>query len=361
MLMSSLETHIEVKSTSNVSQERTEIPRVRPVSARNRQIAIAEFEQEGLSTVPALVSGADVLVQFRERHLALALLRQALTQDSFHVSTLRRIYALLDKGEWSLAERLAIAETLSSTTHLASDTVRLAKLEYENGSLDRALDLYFDAAAQIHDEDHTIFEIYKDIGNIFVRRGDFEGAEEYYHKAYAVDPDSDALQVNLGTLEIQREDWGSARDRFRDALAINDQNDKAWVGLALAHYHLGDVDLAFANLEKATDLVVENRTAILLLANWAEKHDRVRDAIQPLERYLDFNNFDEDIALLLIRSYCAEKNYLAARFELEKILLWTPQRSEFLALMDQIVALEFAIEEEAARTVTNRSEEIFGA
>lgn len=331
---------------------------VRAQSAESRRQAIQEFENE-FSDVPALVGSADVLVQNQERALAMVCLRQAMSEDSFHVSSLRKIYSLLPGGEWTLAERSAVAETLASTTKLATDTLRLAKLEYEKGDLGRSLELYFEAAAQIREEDQTVFEIYKDIGNIYVRQGDFEGAEEYYHKAFALNPDSDALYVNLGTLEIQRQEWGAARDRFRNAIGLNDRNDKAWVGLALAHYHLGDTDLAFGNLEKAIDLSPGNRTAVLLLAGWADKHERTEEAISALENYLAEVSFDEDMSLALIQLFCRQKNYFFARFEIERTLLWNPTRPDLFELLKKIEDLEASAPEPTVKK-SSLAGEIFG-
>lgn len=334
---------------------------VRAQSPESRRQAVIEFESESqqIANVPALFGGAEVLVQNQEGELALVLLRQAMAEDSFHVSSLRKIYQLLPGGEWTFAERTAIAETLSSTTNLASDTLRLAKLEYEKGDLARSLDLYFQAASQIREEDRTVFEIYKDIGNIYVRQGDFEGAEEYYHKAFALDPDSDALHVNLGTLEIQRQDWGTARDRFRFALGLNSRNDKAWVGLALSHYHLADVELAFANIEKAIDLSPANRTAVLLLAGWAEKHDRVEQAVGALQDFLGEVSFDEDMSMALIQLLCQQKNYVFARFEIERTLLWNPLRPDLFELLQKIEALESNTPETEAKASVLGGE-IFG-
>lgn len=308
---------------------------VRPEGKENRSQAIREFEAE-TSNVPELISNADVLAHHREQELALVLLRQALAEDSFHVSSLRRIYDLLGTNEWALGERSKVAETLRKTTKLASDTMRVAKLEYEKGNLERSLELYFEAASQIQDEDRTVFEIYKDIGNIYVRMGDFEGAEEYYHKAFALDPDSDVLQVNLGTLEVQRQDWGTARDRFRFALTLNSRSDKAWVGLALAHYHLGDIELAFGNLTKAVDLAPTNRTAVLLLAGWGAKHERWHEAETALQNYLGEVSFDEEISLALIEVFCAQRFYSLALLEIERVLLWNPLRSDLYELEEKI-------------------------
>lgn len=324
---------------SGLSQP-SETPRflVRPESQEARRHAIEQFEQEKLEgpSLPVLEKGADVLLQHKERQLALVLLREAMNRDSRSISTLRKLFSLMKVDEWTLVEREKLAETLCDTTKQAADTVIYAKIQYEKGDLDRALDLYFDAAAQITNEDGSVFEIYKDIGNIFVRMNDLDGAEEYYHKAYALHPDSDLLHVNLGTLEIQRQDWGTARDRFRSALSLNAKNDKAWVGLALAHYHLGDVDLAFANLGNAVDICPANRTAVHLMAAWGEKHMRYPEAIEALQSHLGEVSFDEEMSLALIHLFCLRQEYGFALLEIERVLLWNPFREDLYELEERL-------------------------
>ena len=144
-----------------------------------------------------------------------------------------------------------------------------AEAHYLAGQDELAQDAYLKALALAREGDQFLFETYKNLGNIFVRAGDFDAAEENYNRAYTLNPRSDALIVNYGILEIQRDNMQLAIERFREAVCLNRFNDKAWVGLALVHRKLGDHELAWANLVHAIDLNGDNQTARHLADQWA--------------------------------------------------------------------------------------------
>jgi tetratricopeptide (TPR) repeat protein len=170
-----------------------------------------------------------------------------------------------------------------------------------------------------------LFEVYKNVGNIHTRAGDFEAAEEYYDKAYTLRPDSDVLLVNYGTLEVQRGAWNEAVTRFRSAVEINAQSDRGWVGLALVHHSMGDFELAKANLQRALDINGANRTALKLAVDWAQADQNFTFAIAQLESYVGTQGFeDAEMAFLLARTLVQAGRFSAARIELERVLALDP-------------------------------------
>lgn len=339
---------------------------IRVEGVKERQKAIAEFEAEAKTSQPVhaesteayahadpdplpdeavkvvaetspsksaqLVLNASLLSQHGEPNLARVLLQEALNLDSRNVHAIEKLFSLVPATSQHLNERLLLAKARQSMAPSSESAVALAKLLYEQNELEAALELYFQAAGEISEENATVFEIYKDIGNIYVRQKDFDGAEEYYHKAFALNPDSDTLLVNLGTLEVQRENWALAQGRFRAALNVNPKNDRAWVGLAITHENLGDLELAFANLINAIDLNPLNRTAVHLLAVWSQKYQRLEEAVNALQTYLSKSDYDEEMSLALIELLCEKKDFRSARLELERVLCWSPERSDLLEL-----------------------------
>ncbi|PWU14777.1 MAG: O-linked GlcNAc transferase [Bdellovibrio sp.] len=280
------------------------------------------------SDVERLIKNSDLLANAGDHGLAAILCRQALRYDSRSVTAIDRLF-LLTRSD---AERFKLAKTAYELEPNLARGLRLAKILVEKNQLERALELYLQIAAQITEENELVFEIYKDVGNIYVRQRDFDGAEEYYHKAFALNPDSDVLHVNLGTLEIQRSEWGKARDFFREAVGRNVNNDKGWVGLALAHEKLAEVELAFANLENAIEINPANRTAVHMMALWGQKYRRIEPAIQALQEFLSSESFDEELSLALIELFCERQQYKLAQLELERLLLWNPERPELFEL-----------------------------
>lgn len=131
-----------------------------------------------------------------------------------------------------------------------------------------ALRYFFKVLEFMGEDESLLFETYKYIGNIYVREHDWDGAEEYYNKAYTLNPFSDVLMVNYGILEMQRDQWDLALKKLRYAVQINSKNDKAWVALALIHRFYGDQELSLSNIEKALDINPENTTATALIYEW---------------------------------------------------------------------------------------------
>jgi len=145
------------------------------------------------------------------------------------------------------------------------------------------------------------FQLLKFLGNSLIRIRDYEGAREAYEKAFLINPGSDVLQVNFGTLCIQEEDWNQAIECFRHALFLNCDNDKAWVGLGLCHRTRGDLELAFANVERALDQDPLNETALSLLLDWSRDQSEFRKAAPRFTDFVDAGGFSTTLSQLFIR------------------------------------------------------------
>jgi Flp pilus assembly protein TadD len=178
------------------------------------------------------------------------------------------------------------------------------------------------------------------MGNIYVRQGDFDAAEEFYNKAYTLNSGSDVLLVNFGTLEVQRNDFNKSLYCFRKAVELNDKNDKAWVGLAMVHNQLGDCELAWANIERAIDTNINNRTAVHLAANWGVRDGKISSAIESLQNYLGAVEQDEEMSMVLINLFCMLGHYDEALLEIERVLLWNPSQIEVRQVKKQIKQLK---------------------
>jgi tetratricopeptide (TPR) repeat protein len=188
-----------------------------------------------------------------------------------------------------------------------------------------ALASYRDVLKNVVTDTTLLFDIYKNVGNIHTRAGDFEAAEEFYDKAYTLRPRSDVLLVNYGTLEIQRGAWNEAVTRFRSAVEINPQSDRGWVGLAMVHHSMGDFELAKANLQRALDINGANRTALKLAVDWAQADHQFGFAIEHLQNYLGTKGSeDAEISFLLARTLVQAGQFRHARLEIERVLALDP-------------------------------------
>ena len=127
--------------------------------------------------VLTLVHNAKVLMKHNECSLAVQLLREALQKDSKNPTLLRTMAQGLDT-----LSRFVEAEKILSV--LCIEEVTFANLAmkahnyYKVGNDELALQSYFEALALVTDDQPELFEVHKNMGNIFVRRADFESAEE---------------------------------------------------------------------------------------------------------------------------------------------------------------------------------------
>ncbi|MGE3756807.1 MAG: tetratricopeptide repeat protein [Pseudobdellovibrionaceae bacterium] len=287
--------------------------------------------------IPTLLANAALLIFHGEIRLAQDLIREALRFDSKHVEAIRMLGTIFVKeNKWAQAKHC-----FEQIVQIEPDDRALANLAedcYQMGEDEKALNLYLDAMLAATYEKSSLFDIFKNIGNIHVRGGDFESAEEYYNKAFTLAPDSDVLLVNYGTLEIQKEELTRALHRFRQALDKNDKNDKAWVGLALVHHQHGDFDLSWANIEKALDANIENKTALQLMAQWSTQAGKSTSALAALDRYSEKAGFDFEISMIRASLLVIEQRWLEAQVECELMLLWDSSFESANKLLREIAA-----------------------
>lgn len=282
-----------------------------------------------------LMMNAKVLLSHGEYQLALNLLRQACNLNSKHPEVLRTMGLVLEKlAKWSEAKIVYVE--LDRQFHNFKYSYRKAHCHYMLNEDESALNGYYEALSHLQDEEEDLFELYKNMGNIFVRRRDFEAAEESYNKAYTINSQSDILLINFGTLEVQREDFDKALFCFRKAIELNAHNDKAWIGLALVHNHFGDKELAWGNLIKALDIDAFNRTAILLMGHWGFTEEKIKISIEHHKKFLSQFEFDEEITLQLVHIYTQLNRLDLAECEVLKLCLWNPRNENFHLLHKQI-------------------------
>lgn len=290
--------------------------------------AIRAFDSE---SVASWTQHAATLVRYREYAAAQNLLRHALIKDSRNTRAISLMAVVLEKtghSEEAIKCRRALVRIEPSADH----RLDLAALYYSLENDEAALSNYEEALSTHAVPEGRLFEVYKNIGNILVRKGDFDAAEDFYNRAFTIEPKSDALLVNFGTLEINRDDLEAAAMRFRTALDINPLSDRAWVGLALVHRSKGDFELSWANLERALDLNQSNRTALKLIVEWAVRDGRVQNASARLENYLAKEGEDAEMAFAFAKCLTLLGRFDEALLECERVVAFDPELDEAIRL-----------------------------
>lgn len=278
-----------------------------------------------------LLTNARVLRAHGENEMALHLLRQASNRESKNPAVLRPLAEALS-ATGREREVLIVRKALAKYDASFENIFEYAQALYRSGDDQQALQAYYEAMSVLTDSHAALFEIHKNMGNIFVRAADFEAAEESYNRALRIDDSSDLLMVNFGTLAVQRGDKGRALECFRRAVDLNAENDRAWTGLAMMHNEFGDHELAWGNLEHALELNPKNRSAVHLAAHWATRDQTPLRGIQRLENFLSSGEADEEMSLVLVNLFCHAGNLDLAAIETERLLAWNPDRPDVTKL-----------------------------
>jgi tetratricopeptide (TPR) repeat protein len=212
----------------------------------------------------------------------------------------------------------------------------LGQVEYQMDMIEEAFTHLQGALLIAPENSGEFFELFKTMGNIFVRRGDLDSAEDSYNKAHRLSPESDVLFVNFGTLFIQRQSWDEAASRFRKALSINGVNDKAWVGLAICHRLKGDFELAWGNIEAALEYNPLNEVALGLALEWGTQDGREFRALELIRCFLIEGGWNEKMSLAFAWLSWRRGDTRIARLELERLLAVNPTNETAIKLVKEI-------------------------
>ena len=314
-----------------------------------RKSAIQAFDNESQITnddrvAPAPLSGdiaklltsAETLYEAADYTPAHGLFEAVLKRDHENEIALKGLahcaIRLGNQGEAILAIR-----KLTQLHPCFSNYVWLADELYIADKIDDAKAVYLKAQLEPHIESEVLFSVFKNLGNIALRKSDLSAAEEYYNKAFTLKPDSDALLVNFGSLAIHRGQLDTAIRRFRQAVEVNPKNEKAWLGLGMIHREFGDSELAWANVERALDIDNGNATAIKLVCDWAMKDNEVVRAIQLNDLYLVNQPQDALIHLMQAKFLFLLSRVEEARIEIEEALKLEPTLEDVVAIHEIIM------------------------
>ncbi len=236
------------------------------------------------------------------------------------------------------ADALRVLRGVLKIDYRFATLMQVGQLEYEMDFLEEAFGHLQDALLVAPNLDPSFFELFKTLGNIFVRRGDFDSAEDQYNRAHRLNPDSDVLYVNFGTLLIQRQKWDEASLRFRRALELNSRSDKAWVGLALCHRNKGDMELAWGNIEAALEYNPLNDVALGLAIDWGLRERRHFRVLELARKFLVQGGWNEKISLAFALLSWQRGDRHMAQLEMERLLAVNPSNENALKLAQEMRA-----------------------
>jgi lipopolysaccharide biosynthesis regulator YciM len=118
----------------------------------------------------------------------------------FHTDDLNRARQHLEKASYE------IPVTVKNRPDVVDARFALGKLEYQEGNLDRARDVFRSILQLESISAQSRFQAHRNLGDVFMSMGVTEMAKQQYHEAYEIQPYNSAIRSKLRNLGVTVED-----------------------------------------------------------------------------------------------------------------------------------------------------------
>jgi len=124
------------------------------------------------------------------------------------------------------------------------------------------------------------------LGNLYFRMGQYANAAKEYRKVVFLNPENHIVLGNLASTSLMSGDFAGARDAFLRSIDI-EENATYVTNLGITYYYLGDLDEAIRTLRRAVDLVPNDESTLVALADALQAGGREMAAREAYERARD--------------------------------------------------------------------------
>jgi len=168
--------------------------------------------------------------------------------------------ALLKAGRYD--EALAVFEEFAAKfPDIYAVRLNIGSAYMEKGDLDRAeaeftavLDKNGPAPEDLRKQKDTSLKALSGLGEVALKRGDFESALGFFRRVLEVSPEDPAAAYNVGEIFFSNQKTDDAIAYFELAIKIKSDWPKAYHRLGLVYLNKGDFPKALANLKKFLEL-----------------------------------------------------------------------------------------------------------
>ncbi len=181
------------------------------------------------------------------------------------------------------------------------------------------------------------YEINKELGECYLFMGEFDKAENYYHKASTAMEKQPEPYIGLATIAIQRGELDSALKLYSKALEIS-ENDKALAGIGLVKMEQGSDKEAFTFFEKAARMNPENAVALNCLVREGYKLNCLDKVVPILEECVATHPEKEDLRISLAGCLISLGRTKEAKKQIEAVLKHNPSSIVAKEFYDHIMA-----------------------
>lgn len=203
-----------------------------------------------------------------------AILTLRKTAGSGAPATAEAAGGLLDKGNALLKEGrydeaiAAFEEFAAKFPEVFAVHLNIGSALKEKGDLDRAesefkavLDKNGPGLEDLRKQKDTSLKALSGLGEVALKRGDFEAAQGFFRRALEISPEDPAAAYNVGEIFFSNQKTDDAIAYFELAVKIKSDWPKAYHRLGLVYLNKGDFPKALANLKKFLELDPQNPEA----------------------------------------------------------------------------------------------------
>lgn len=134
------------------------------------------------------------------------------------------------------------------------------------GDVDKAIEFFMRAIKL----DPSFLMAHHQLGRCFLRIGQTERAIHVLQQVLARKPDLAPARINLGHALIQHGNLPEARSQFNQVIQLQAGSSRAYLGLALVEFELGNWSQAMALAQRARELGSTNFSVLFLLGRAAK-------------------------------------------------------------------------------------------
>ena len=261
----------------------------RPVSRANLDEAVDHFEQALLidGDYPAAHAGlCGAHVSLYELARDAASIAEAETACATALGVAPRLPVVLNNvgrlyrqtGRLDDAER-AYLDALATDERDAIAMRGLAVIRRSQQRYDEAVDL-MQKSIELQPGNWTAIN---GLGNLYFRMGQFANAAAEYRKVLFLDPDNFITLGNLAGTSLMAGNFADARDALLRSIEI-EENPTHVTNLGIAYYYLGDLQESVDILRRAVDLVPNDESNLIALADALHAAGQTTEALETYVR-----------------------------------------------------------------------------
>lgn len=130
---------------------------------------------------------------------------------------------------------------------------------------------------------------YHDRATSKFRLDDFQGAIYDYRLAVTYAPEMKLAYINMGHVKKRIGDFQGAKRDYEVCINLDSLDYRGYLNRGVAHFILGEVDLAESDFLKAKALAEESAAVLINLANVLVKKGEIKEALELYGRSLEIN------------------------------------------------------------------------